>query len=235
MKEIAEKLTKFFENQELSQKEVAERLGTSSAYVNAVLNGRKEIGKKQAAKMSNLFGFSYSWLLTGEGEMLLPSQSNRDAIAIESGDDKIDMPVLGKDYRMVPIIHVDSVGGMNSSNDIVDEPEYIEGYIPFAGAWEDDRVIHESGGSMAPTIPAGSLMLIRKVECWREYLGYGNIFVLVLADGRRITKEVTRHDHNPRDYVLCVSHNDNVPDEELPKSFIVQVWKVVKWVTNIGW
>ena len=230
---VKQRLMMFKDYLGIGQAKFEKLAGLSNGYLNQLRNA------PGAVKLQSIiYAFpelNKNWLLTGEGEMLLPSQSNREAIAIESGDDKIDMPVLGKDYRMVPIIHVDSVGGMHSTNDIIGEPEYIEGYIPFAGAWEDDRVIHESGGSMAPTIPAGSLMLIRKVESWREYLGYGNIFVLVLADGRRITKEVTRHDDNPRDYVLCVSHSDDVPDEELPKSFIVQVWKVVKWVTNIGW
>ena len=47
---------------------------------------------------------------------------------------------------------------------------------------------------MIPTIPPGSLMLIREVANWREYFGYGNIFVIVLKDGRRITKEMCIRD-----------------------------------------
>lgn len=234
MKEIADKLTKYFENKAISQKDIADKMGTSSAYVNAILNNRKEIGKRQAEKMSNLFGFSTSWLLTGEGEML-NSPAAENAAPPAHMEDGVHLPVLDVDYKLVPIIHIDSVGGIHSSNDIIEEPEYIEGYVPFTGARDGDLVIHESGDSMAPTIPAGSLMLIRRVEGWRDFLGYGNIFVLVLRDGRRITKEVTRYDDNPREYVWCVSHNDAVPNEELPKAYIVEVWKVIKWVTNKGW
>lgn len=72
-KNINKKLAKFFISIGLSQKDVANRMGTSSAYINALLNGRKAIGKKQAAKMENLFGLSSSWLLTGQGEMLIAS------------------------------------------------------------------------------------------------------------------------------------------------------------------
>lgn len=68
---INKELAKFFMSIGLSQKDVANRMGTSSAYINALLNGRKAIGKKQAAKMENLFGLSSSWLLTGQGEMLV--------------------------------------------------------------------------------------------------------------------------------------------------------------------
>lgn len=229
MKEITEKLAKFFEIKGLSQKDVADKMGTSATYINAIFNDRKAIGKKQAEKMENLFGLSSSWLLTGKGEML------RDTTELPEDLKSDSALVLDKDFRLVPIIHIDSVGGIHSSNDIVDETEYVEGHVPFVGAREDDRAIYQSGESMIPTIPPGSLMQIREVVGWREFFGYGDIFVLLLTDGRRITKEVTRYDANPKEYVWCVSHNPNVPDEELPRSMIVRVWKVIKVLTDKGW
>lgn len=213
---------------------IAEMLDVDPAYINKLLTGKKAFGKKTAQQFQDLFGLSMSWLLTGEGNML-NSPAVESAAPPAHMEDGVHLPVLDVDYKLVPIIHIDSVGGIHSSNDIIEEPEYIEGYVPFTGARDGDLVIHESGDSMAPTIPAGSLMLIRRVEGWRDFLGYGNIFVLVLRDGRRITKEVTRYDDNPREYVWCVSHNDAVPNEELPKAYIVEVWKVIKWVTNKGW
>ena len=148
---------------------------------------------------------------------------------------KEDAATPKDNYRLVPIIHIDSVGGMHSHNSIVQEPQYIEGYAPFAGAKEGDVCIIQSGDSMIPTCPAGSLLLVRQVLDWREYFGYGNIFVLVLTDGRRITKEVTKYAPDPQNYVWCVSHNPDVPDEELPKSMIAAVWKVIKILVNKGW
>lgn len=160
-----------------------------------------------------------------------PSKSN-----MEKGETEEKPAAPPKDnYRLVPIIHIDSVGGMHSHNSIVQEPQYIEGYAPFAGAKEGDVCIIQSGDSMIPTCPAGSLLLVRQVLDWREYFGYGNIFVLVLTDGRRITKEVTKYTPDPQNYVWCVSHNPDVPDEELPKSMIAAVWKVIKILVNKGW
>lgn len=124
---------------------------------------------------------------------------------------------------------------MHSNNEIEGEPQYIEGYVPFVNAKDEDRAIYQSGDSMIPTIPPGSLMLIREVANWREYFGYGNIFVIVLKDGRRITKEVARYEENPKEYIWCISHNEKVADEELPKNMIVSVWKVVKVLTDKGW
>lgn len=164
-----------------------------------------------------------AWLKTGEGEMFRDGAEEKPAATPKDN------------YRLVPIIHIDSVGGMHSQNSIVQEPQYIEGYAPFAGAKEGDVCIIQSGDSMIPTCPAGSLLLVRQVLDWREYFGYGNIFVLVLTDGRRITKEVTKYAPDPQNYVWCVSHNPDVPDEELPKSMIAAVWKVIKILVNKGW
>ena len=80
MKKIAEDLGKFFIDRDLSQKEVALAMGVSTSYINAILNNRKAIGKKVAEKLSNLYGLSASWLLTGEGEMLKSTVVNHNVV-----------------------------------------------------------------------------------------------------------------------------------------------------------
>ena len=229
---VKQRLMMFKDYLGIGQAKFEKLAGLSNGYLNQLRNA------PGAVKLQSIiYAFpelNKNWLLTGEGEMLNTPVADNAAPPAHM-EDGAHLPVLDVDYKLVPIIHIDSVGGIHSSNDIIEEPEYIEGYVPFTGARDGDLVIHESGDSMAPTIPAGSLMLIRRVDGWRDYLGYGNIFVLVLRDGRRITKEVTRFDDNPREFVYCVSHNDAVPNEELPKAYIVEVWKVIKWITNKGW
>lgn len=180
-------------------------------------------------KISNVYPeLDINWLKTGIGNMLVndsySSQPCTESYLSHS-----------QDYKMVPIVHIDSVGGIHSPNSIVDETQYIQGYAPFTDAREGDICIIQSGDSMVPTCPSGSLLLLRQVPSWKEYFGYGNIFVIELTDGRRITKEVTRYDNDPDNYIWCVSHNPDVPDEELPKSLIRSVWKVIKILINKGW
>lgn len=167
--------------------------------------------------------FSLSWLLTGEGEMLKGGEEGGEA---KGG---------GGGYRLVPLANVDSVGGMESANDVTDEPQFVLGLVPFTDAREGDVAIRQSGESMSPSIPAGSVLLIRRVEGWREYFGYGGIFVLELTDGRRVTKEVRRCDEDPRESVLCVSHNPAFAPERLPRRCIRSVWKVIKVLIDNGW
>jgi|GEM_PF-2974825 len=56
-----------------------------------------------------------------------------------------------------------------------------------------------------------------------------------LNDGRRVIKEVRKSEIDSKFYVLCASHNPQVDTEELPRSMICEVWKVMKILTNNGW
>lgn len=225
--EIYEHLQKHFEAVGLSQVAIAEKLGVTKAYVNALLSGRQRFGKKQAQIWSEKFGLSRSWLLTGEGAMLKPNGKDSEIL----DDRKKDF----SDYGLVPLVNIDSVGGIHSDNAIATDEQYVMKLIPFSEARPDDRAIFQSGNSMYPIIPSGSVLLIREVVDWKEYFGYGSIYVLWLRDGRRITKEVRRYDPDPKNYVMCVSFNPDVADEELPRSMIRGVWKVVKYVADFGW
>ena len=219
----------------MNPKQLSDSLGKDRPqWAYDILNENKNVGisKNIAELVCEKFPqINKSWLLTGEGKMLLANNNpQKGDILSQAGPIPTDAT-----YKLVPVIHIDSVGGMHSNNDLVGEPQYLEGYVPFVNAKDDDKAIYQSGDSMIPTIPPGSLMQIREVKNWREYFGYGNIFVIELSDGRRITKEVSRYEENPKGYVWCISHNPNVPDEELPKSMIVSVWKVIKVLTDKGW
>lgn len=173
-------------------------------------------------RIANSCDLNIDWLLTGEGEML---KSDRDATSLEMGEHQFS----------IPLIHIDSVGGIHTSNELTTSEQYTERMIPFPDARSGDVAILQSGNSMAPTIPAGAILQIRRVEGWREYFGYGGDFVLWLADDRRITKQILKSREDPKEYVLCHSYNPESADEELPKSMIQEVWKVVNVLIYKGW
>lgn len=73
--EVGEKLRLYFNRQGISQVDIAEKLGVSKAYVNALFNGNSTFGKKTAEKWEAEFGISKSFLLTGNGQMLVGDQN----------------------------------------------------------------------------------------------------------------------------------------------------------------
>lgn len=83
-------LKKFFENKGISQKELADILEVSVPYVNALLNGKKSLGKKNAERLANLFGLNKSFLLTGEGSL----ESNKKEKISPSLPPAFDMSLL---------------------------------------------------------------------------------------------------------------------------------------------
>lgn len=69
MKNIGEELKSYFRERGITQEELAETLGVSQPYINALFNNSKKFGKKQAQKWNELFGISVNFLLTGEGSI----------------------------------------------------------------------------------------------------------------------------------------------------------------------
>lgn len=220
-----ERIQLIMDREGLNKNSFSEAIGASNnVTITRLINEKRKASPATCKKIVARFPhYDYKWLLTGEGDML------------KSKEDNLQIPNDGT-YRLVPVVNSDAVGGMHKLNDIgVNDPEYIKGYIPFTDALEEDLCIPITSDSMIPTCPPGCVVQIRRVENWKEYFGYGNLFVIQLKDGRRIIKEVTKYEPDPKDYILCVSHNKSVPAEELPKDFIVSVWKVIKVLTDRGW
>jgi len=63
------RLKHFLQSEKIEQKKLAEELGTTAQYINAICQGRKGLGKAQAMRIQELYGVSAGWLLTGQGTM----------------------------------------------------------------------------------------------------------------------------------------------------------------------
>lgn len=81
---VHDELKRYFDERGITQQQVADALGVSLQYVNQLLNGRKTLGKKNAERLANLYGLSKPFLLTGEGELLLPSPTPTPQATIDS-------------------------------------------------------------------------------------------------------------------------------------------------------
>ena len=228
-----------------NQEDLASKIDSNRTYISHIIKGRQALTRKFAEKICSLSDKLNINYLFDEQDTAMVLNDSRHRIVhdfvvgqgkeLESTKNKLQAIQDSLDgYRLVPVYNFDAVGGMSACNDITDAPAYIEKYVPFAGAHLEDICVHVTGNSMIPTYSPGTLLLIRKVEGWREYFGYGHTFVLFLNDGRRILKEVRKFAENSKDFVLCVSHNKEYEPEELPKAMIVSVYKVIMALTNDG-
>lgn len=236
MLDLPHRLSLFQDYIGLSNNAFATKCGINPSNYAKMLKGQQTFTTRSLVKIGDAFpNLNTEWLITGDGEMLrydhqkegkdLPSKEHEPFNAVHAN---------GK-ATFIPLIHIDSVGGVHSSNSLTPSEQYVERMVPFPDARPGDVAILQSGNSMAPTIPAGAIMQIRRVDNWREYFGYGGDFVLWLSDERRITKQVLKYEPDPKNYVTCHSYIPESADEELPKSMIQEVWKVVNVLINKGW
>lgn len=220
-----ERIQFILEREGMNKNSFSEAIGLSSnVTITRIIKEKRKASPYTCKKITDRFPqYSYEWILEGKGEMLKENTTETNTEATN-------------EYRLVPLVNMDSVGGIHSQNEVsFDDPEYVMKMIAFNDAREGDICIPVTGTSMIPTCPPGSVALIREVCDWKQYFGYGNIFVILLKDDRRIIKEVAKCEDNPKDFILCISHNKSVSDEELPKRFISRVWKVIKILINEGW
>ena len=214
-------LKNYFAGQGLTQSDVAERLQVSRTVATNYLNGNKTFGRKAAMKWANTFGIDEVWLLT-QGEQG-NSPNGSPPITTEAA--------LPAEIINVPILSPDAAGGFRP-NDQADIEQYSIGKMPFSRqiAHTGDIVIPVYGDSMAPRYPAGSYVLIRPIEAWREYIELGRAYVLELADWRRLIK-IVRKGSDTLHYLL-ESYNVGYDSDEVAKSFINSVWLVVASVNR---
>ncbi len=212
---IIDRIDEYLNAKGMKSNKMEAMCGLSAGLLSKARAGLTDIG---ASSINKILGqckdMSRVWLITGEGSMLSDNEQKAN---------------------FIPLINIDSVGGMESTNDVTDTAQYVERLVEFDNAQPGDIAMNQSGKSMLPTIPPGSIMQLRKVMEWQHYLSYGDIYVVELTDGRRITKEIRKYAEDPENYVLCVSHNDEFDEQPLPRAMIRSVWKVVSILTKIGW
>lgn len=205
---VKHRLIEFIKHHNLSQSRFEKAVGLSNGFVNNISKG---VGADKLQRIVGVYpNLNPDWLLYGNGEML-----------------KSTLPTLVEptNYRLVPMYNMDARGGFEG-NEEVDTVEYIVDRIPFKDARQDDICIMITGNSMSPTYCAGSIVLLHPIDRWREFLDLGQVYVIILEDGRRLIKELRASEEDKKSNYLCRSHNPDVDPVELPKSMIQKVFIV---------
>ncbi|MDR6195207.1 LexA family transcriptional regulator [Siphonobacter sp. SORGH_AS_0500] len=117
--------------------------------------------------------------------------------------------------------NVDVTGGkVQLENNSDNKPT---GFIQIPGFEDCQHAVNHYGDSMSPYINGGDVILLKLVDNWRDYILFGEVF-LVITDTMRTVKYVKKS-ANPNNFLL-VPHNDFYEAFELPKAEILQMYLV---------
>lgn len=219
-KNFTQKLKKILHDRMIRQNELAKLLNVAPPTISNIINGRDRLGKKQAIEWGKVLAIDPLWLMT-QGEQGTAPSDGLTPTPTPKDPDIINIPILSPDAR----------GGF-LPNDKADIEQYTIGIMPFNKqiAHSGDVVIPVYGDSMTPKYPAGSYILIRPIDAWREYIELGRSYVLELADWRRIIK-IVRKGSDSTHYTLD-SYNVDYESNEVAISFINNMWLVVASVNR---
>ena len=209
MDDSGSRLKNFLIKEGIEQKDVAEFLQITPQYINAICQGRKNVSKKFAQSLQDKYGVNAGWLLTGDGNMMKDEKT----------------PSIHPDVVMVPVYNLDARGGFGENDEIA--PEYVTDHMPFSRniARDGDVVIPIYSDSMTPKFPAGSFVLIRNIQMWREYIEFGASYVVEFLDGRRVIKNIQRSPE--KNNFLLESVNPKYEPMDIPKSTIRRIFQVL--------
>ncbi len=160
-----EKLREYCNKAGITQTEMAERLGVTKAYVNAIFTGRSNIGKKMATKFEEEFGISSVWLLSGRGDMILNATEEQKNI--------------------IPLIPTAAIGGALSGTDFSFMEYECEQYVVPAFT-RADYLMRVDGDSMYPKYCRGDIVACTKVPLTDLWFQWGRTYVVATRQGALI-------------------------------------------------
>lgn len=199
------------ENEGVTLSALAKKIGASPQNMYDIRSGKVSgVSSEIADKIISVYPqYKKIWIMTGEGNMVKDEKT----------------PSIHPDVVMVPVYNLDARGGFGENDELA--PEYVTEHMPFSRsiARDGDVVIPIYSDSMTPKFPAGSFVLIRNIQMWREYIEYGASYVLEFMDGRRVIKNIQRS--KEKDHYLLESVNPKYEPMDIPKNTIRRVFQVL--------
>ena len=199
MEHIANELRSYFSERGITQQSIANELHVSKAYINALFTGRTSIGKSTARKLSELYGISESWLLTGEG-----------AIAKYDGN---GIPEYDVDFSCGnAVMYTDSTA--------------IVGTLSMSEYANATAIVRATGNSMHPLISSGDKVIIKEVENWAENIIFGQIYGIETDGDIRTIKRVRR---SSEDGIIILEpiNKEEYDSTPIKAAHITRMWLVL--------
>lgn len=201
--EFKEVLREFTVVNNLTQKDIAKRVGVSQQAVNRVLNSEFDPRRQTIVKyLEKLNGFKDFYHRHKLEEQPTPEIST---------------------FKGVPYYDVDFIGGFDlvmNSNTV--NPSFFINFQPFNDA---DYWVNVTGKSMSPFISHGDIIALKRVESWDDFLLFGEIYAIVTPEFRTV-KIIAKGERKDTFTLVPYSKDPVFSSQQIPKRLISHVFKV---------
>lgn len=209
---VISRLSDYIQHDEKSVNKFEAELGFSNGVISKAIRGGKTIGSDKLERILLMLPeLNPAWLLTGNGEMLLSDENQTQLNTSYEEEHFITIPLYNAEASA-------GIGALQLSN------EYVIDHLQVPFARENDIALTIVGDSMTPAMQSGDIAVVRSMPNWREYLDYGNIFIVV-TDNEVYCKTVSKSAE--KDIFTLKSYNTNYGDFEIPKKYISEIYKVI--------
>jgi len=200
-----------------SQEDFGDALDLSRNMIGMIERGEKPITKSTEAKIKLLLNEKDNLIVNGK--------------LVHAPEGKVKRRIKNKiNLDKIPLHNVDFEAGhgIEFYDDIRNsEPEYYMDVPDFAGC----TAFRSYGKSMEPLIDSGAILFGTKEEDWLDYLEYGQIYGIILNNGRRLLKKVKKSIKGD-EYFLLESANKDFDSREIPIRMIKSVWLIHGWLNK---
>ena len=209
----SERINKIMEYKGLDAPKLARCLGlpTKQRIYDIVTGKTKTLSADMISKIHLAYPeISESWLLTGEGDMLIQDSEKAEEPSVDSSP-----------QCQVPLIPIAAQGG--SLGEFASRLHEYDCEKVISPIKDVDMAICVSGDSMAPEYPSGCQILVKKIN-ERAFIDWGRVYVLDTVNGAVIKKVLPS---DSPDKVLCVSINPEYPPFEVHLEHINAFYRVM--------
>lgn len=210
----------------ISKGDVATKIGITQSYLSKMLSGEKPITDSFKGGMNKYYhatikkiGFDWETI------------ANEDEVSYLAKSKLIRNPLLKtvRGHGNDPVKYYDkdfAAGSVVFYEDNVEKPAYEMKIPAFSGC----IAFNVFGDSMEHLIKGGSIVFGRKLETWRRYLEFGQIYGIVMKDDQRFLKYIRKSLEDARHCFLLKSENARYDDFEIPKEDIHNIWLIEGWM-----
>lgn len=203
--ELSERIKKLRELKGLNKTQLAELIGVSDAAVGQYEKGKSTPSAKILLRLNDVLGYDFI-----QNKEL--TQTNTSTI-----------PIVNEDHRGAPYYDVDFIAGFDLVlNDQTIKPAYYIDFLPFNDV---DCWLNVTGKSMGPLIAHGDIVALKKLNDWRDFLLFGEIYAIVTAEFRTI-KILGKGKDEDHFRLIPYNKSPEYDEQQVPKNIITHIFRV---------